>query len=168
MIDLNDNLYSEILPGLFMGGTADEDVVNVPKQLRNLDEQIPFDSVVTCYSWAQPMGWHVHENRFGFADGLIEESTFQKLVSIAHWLHKEWKSGKRCLIRCQAGWNRSGLCTALVLLTEGYTPQEALTLIRSKRSPQALSNKHFVDLLYAYSSKIDSEEMAKKENILEN
>jgi hypothetical protein len=52
-----EDLYSEILPGLFQGGTADSDLVSSPKRLRNLSEREEFDAVVTCYSHAQPMSW---------------------------------------------------------------------------------------------------------------
>lgn len=147
MNGIDTNLYSEILEGLYMGGTSDDDVVDIAKPLRNLNEVQEFDSVVTCYSWAQPMSWYVHENRFGFADGPIDEETLVKVKELAAWLHKEWKSGKRCLSRCQAGANRSGLVMGAVLMIEGYTATEAINLIRSKRGPHALFNDHFVRYL---------------------
>jgi len=147
MNGLETELYSEILPGLFMGGTAEKDVVDVAKPLRNLNEVQEFDSVVTCYSWAQPMSWYVHENRFGFADGPIDDKTFAKVDELATWLHREWKSGKRCLSRCQAGLNRSGAIMALVLIKEGYSTSESIELIRTKRSPYALNNPHFLEKL---------------------
>lgn len=151
MNGINTELYSEILPGLFMGGTADDDVVDVAKPLRNLNEVQEFDSVVTCYSWAQPMSWYVHENRYGFSDGPIDEKTFVKVKELASWLHGEWKEGKRCLSRCQAGANRSGLVIGAVLMIEGYTATEAINLIRQQRGPQALFNSDFVEKLTAYS-----------------
>ena len=63
MNEISTELYSEILPGLFMGGTADDDVINVAKPLSKVSDEQGFDSVVTCYSWAQPMSWYVHENQ---------------------------------------------------------------------------------------------------------
>ena len=147
MNGIDTELYSEILPGLFMGGTADSDVVDVAKPLRNLNEVQEFDSVVTCYSWAQPMSWYVHENRYGFADGPIDEKTFTKVKELASWLHGEWKAGRRCLSRCQAGANRSGLVMGAVLMIEGYTAKDAIDLIRNKRGPQALFNQNFVTRL---------------------
>jgi protein-tyrosine phosphatase len=151
MNGITSELYSEILPGLFMGGTADDDVVDVAKPLRNLNEEQNFDSVVTCYSWAQPMSWYVHENRFGFADGPMDEETFAKVDELATWLHSEWKNGKRCLSRCQAGLNRSGAVISLVLQKEGFSAEDSISLIRTKRSPHALFNRHFVERLTAYS-----------------
>lgn len=152
MNGIDTNLYSEILPGLFMGGTADNDVIDIAKPLRNLNEVQEFDSVVTCYSWAQPMSWYVHENRFGFADGPMDVETLIKVKELATWLHKEWKSGKRCLSRCQAGANRSGLIVGALLLIEGYTATDAINLIRSKRGHQALFNHHFVKCLEEFAA----------------
>jgi protein-tyrosine phosphatase len=44
---------------------------------------------------------------------------------------------------CQAGLNRSGLVAALALIRSGMTPAEAITLLRSKRSPAVLCNPTF-------------------------
>ena len=52
-------LFAEILPGLFMGGTADDATVNYSMPLPGLDDSCQFDAVVTLYSYAQPMGWGV-------------------------------------------------------------------------------------------------------------
>lgn len=136
--------YSEILPNLYMGGTDDSDVISIPKKLRSMNEQPEFDSVVTLYSFAQPMSWYVHENRFGFVDGPLNASTIKKVEELAEWIHGQWRSGKKCLVRCQAGLNRSGAILARVLMKEGYTSAEAIQLIRDKRSPDALCNEDFV------------------------
>ena len=146
-------LFSEILPNLYMGGTGDEDIVQFGKRLPELHEREEFDAVVTCYSYAQPMSWYVHENRYGFADGPMNAKTFSKVVELADWLHSEWKSGKKCLSRCQAGLNRSGIVIALVLIKEGYSADEAIALIREKRDPNALFNPDFVRNLKQYSQR---------------
>lgn len=146
-------LYSEILPGLYMGGTADDDVVDIAKPLKNLNSTNEFDSVVTAYSWAQPLSWYCHENRYGFADGPMNEDTFAKVDELATWLHREWKSGRKCLARCQAGLNRSGIVISLVLQKDGYSAQDAIDLIREKRSSNALCNQDFVRWLCQYSVK---------------
>ena len=147
-------LFSEILPNLYMGGTGDSDIVQFGKRLPELNEREDFDSVVTCYSYAQPMSWYVHENRYGFADGPMDAETFVKVQELATWLHSEWKAGRKCLSRCQAGLNRSGLVIALVLMMDGYSADNALTLIREKRDRNALFNLDFVRLAkdYEYST----------------
>ena len=144
----NGNLYSEILPNLFISGTLDEDVVQRGKTDRALSEQSPFDSVVCMYGHANPIGYYVREQRFGIADAELDEASKPEIIQLADWLHSEWKQGKSVAGKCQAGLNRSSLIVALVLLKEGYTATEAIELIRKKRSQYALFNKHFVEFIH--------------------
>lgn len=139
-----ESLYSEILPNLFISGTLDEDVVQRGKSIYSLAQPAPFDSVVCLYGHANPIGYYVREQRFGIADAELDEESKPEIRQLADWLHAEWKSGKRVAGKCQAGWNRSSLVVALVLLKEGYSAHDAINLIREKRSPNALCNQHFV------------------------
>ncbi len=143
-------LYSEILPGLWQGGTADSETVDQPKKLPNMNYNEPWDAVVTLYAHAQPMGWGVSELRFGFPDASLEAKIIPDLLSLSQWAHGQWEQGKKTLIRCQAGWNRSGLVMALVLMREEYSAQDAIELIREKRSPNALCNSDFVEFLHMH------------------
>lgn len=139
-----ENLYSEILPNLFISGTLDEDVVQRGKSTLSLAQPAPFDSVVCMYGHANPIGYYVREQRFGIADAELDEESKPEIRQLADWLYQEWKQGKRVASKCQMGWNRSGLVLALVLLLDGYSADEAIELIREKRSPHALSNSSFV------------------------
>jgi len=56
-------------------------------------------------------------------------------------------AGRQVLVRCWAGMNRSGLVVAEVLILSGYTPADAIAMIRAHRSPGALSNESFVAYL---------------------
>lgn len=141
---MTGSLYSEILPNLWQGGTDDYDTVDFPVGFNFIENPQRWDSVATLYASAHPMGWGVREQRFGFPDSIIEEQNLQEVRKIAEWLHGEWKNGRKVLARCQAGLNRSGLVIALVLLKEGFTANEAIELIRNKRSPHALFNQDFV------------------------
>lgn len=49
----------------------------------------------------------------------------------------------RTLVHCQAGLNRSGLVTALVLVKQGWAPADAIALLRERRSPLVLCNTVF-------------------------
>lgn len=147
MNGITSELYSEILPGLWQGGTDDFDTVDFPKNFPRLNERKQFDSVATLYAAAQPMGWGVAERRFGFPDAELDEKYLPEIHSIADWVHGEWKSGKRVLVRCQAGANRSGLVSALVLIREGMNAEQAIALIREKRFSYALFNQNFVTYL---------------------
>ena len=50
------------------------------------------------------------------------------------------------LIRCQAGANRSGLITAIVLMKDGMSAEVAIAKVRAERK-FALSNSDFVKFL---------------------
>ena len=140
-------IHSEILPGLFQGGTHDDGWVNTRAPLLNGDDTSGFDAVLTLFAWAQPFGWGVEELRYGFADAHPRHADMSRVVEAARWAYQRWSSGQQVLIRCQAGLNRSGLLTALVLMLAGWEAEEAIRLIRAKRSTVALFNDDFVDWL---------------------
>jgi protein-tyrosine phosphatase len=45
------------------------------------------------------------------------------------------------------GYNRSGMVAALILVAMGYTPKEAIRLVRRARGSFALSNKSFAEFV---------------------
>jgi hypothetical protein len=139
---------SEILPGLWQGGTEDDHVVGgrVPAGHHGaLAGRSPrFGVVVTLYADAQPAPWGVEELRFGFPDADLTPAFAARAVALARHAHRRWKDGERVLVRCQAGVNRSGLVMALVLMLEGMDAHDAIALIRERRAPAALSNSAYV------------------------
>ncbi|HCK78837.1 MAG TPA: hypothetical protein DHW34_02345 [Actinobacteria bacterium] len=132
----------EILPGLYQGGTEDDDVLGYGTHRRTRGD-FPFDLVVTAYADANPVPWHVEEIRFGFYDSALDGGDIPRIVRIARQAHARWKQGDQVLVRCQAGVNRSGLISALILLLEGYSPEDAIGLLRTRRSSHVLANRHF-------------------------
>lgn len=144
--DLDEDLWSEVLPNLWQGGTDDFDTVNDARAHNEgaFITKSDFDTVITAYAWAQPADWLVKEFRYSFYDGDMKDIDFKQIYQAVRIAHEDWKAGKKVLIRCQAGWNRSGLIMALVLIKEGYSAQEAIDLIRKQRSPHALCNARFV------------------------
>ena len=108
-----------------------------------------FDTVITTYAYANPVDWFVREIRYGVWDSNMKDFDVEELFDIVRVAHSDWKKGKKVLIRCQAGWNRSGLVMALVLIREGMEAQKAINLIRAKRSPHALCNSTFATWLLA-------------------
>ena len=146
------DLWTETVPNLWQGGTLDEwasdEWYSGGKVLLNKITTKDFDSVYTLYASAEPVDWFVKEVRLGFYDSAMGDFNPEtELEDVVKMAHKDWKSGKRVLIRCQAGLNRSGIVMALVLIREGYSPEEAITVMREKRSEAVLCNKHFVDYL---------------------
>ena len=148
-----EDLWSEVLPNLWQGGTDDFDTIYEATPYTPTEEtpigitKKDFDVVVTAYAWAKPVDWGVKEVRFGFYDADMTDINMGALYRIVNDVHADWKRGDKVLIRCQAGWNRSGLITALILMKEGYTADEAIALIRKTRSPHALCNKKFEKFL---------------------
>lgn len=149
-----NHLWSEILPNLHQGGTNDQDVIgnDTYAVLFSREDQAyitpdDFDTVITLYQYANPVGWFVKEYRYCVYDWNIEHLNLSELYKMVKYAHTEWKDGNRVLIRCQAGLNRSSLVTALVLIREGYSAEEAITLIRMKRNPNCLFNKEFEKFL---------------------
>jgi protein-tyrosine phosphatase len=59
----------------------------------------------------------------------------------------DYGHGRRVLVRCRAGMNRSGLVVAEVLIRSGFAPEDAIATIRRRRSPSALNNESFVAYL---------------------
>lgn len=140
-----DPLWSEVVTGLWQGGTDDLDTHKQLKVPMITTEH--FDTVITMYAYANPVDWFVKEFRYGVWDSDINKMDTEELLDIVRIAHSDWKKGKRVLVRCQAGWNRSGLITALVLIRDGIDAQEAISLIRKNRSEQALGNRSFEQFL---------------------
>jgi hypothetical protein len=153
VIEEPQTLINEILPNLFMGGTLDSKTIDRAQPLQEFQGERDFDCIVTLYAWAAPANWGVEERRLGFPDAQIIEEYLEPIHEMATWAHSRWKSGKKVLIRCQAGLNRSGLLTALVLLREGHSPKQAIELIREKRSEWALCNSDYVTYIESLGEK---------------
>ena len=131
------------MPGLWQGGTHDSDTVGGFGFGEYQPTKKDFDTVITLYGHANPAGRNVKELRLSIIDGDMTDFEATELVALVNVAHRDWVAGKRVLIRCQAGWNRSGLIMALTLIKAGAQPQEAINLIRKKRVPEALSNRYF-------------------------
>ena len=140
---------SEIAPGLWMGGTRRDETIGVVQPMLGFNRERPFDAVLTLYAWAAPADWGVEERRFGFPDRQVIEEYVPLIHELADWAHHRWSSGKRVLIRCAGGMNRSGLLVGLTLIRSGMSAEGAVDLIRERRHPGALNNYSFVRLLAA-------------------
>jgi protein-tyrosine phosphatase len=127
-----------------MGGTDDNDVIHLPANPYTRRDDLPFDSIVTMYAWARPADWKVQEYRYGIPDARISDMDLSRLRQTVNWGFKQWKKGDRVLVRCQAGLNRSGLVTALILMKSGLSAEDAINTIRKNRADIALFNEHYV------------------------
>ena len=141
------SLYSEIAPNLFMGGTADEDVIHQAVAYNKARTDLPFDAIITMYAWANPADWRVQEFRYGIYDSAITDIDLDRLKQAVEFGYNRWLSGDRVLVRCQAGLNRSGLVAALIMMSTGLDAETAIEQIRKNRADIALFNNNYVEWL---------------------
>jgi len=124
---------SEIAPNLYMGGTSSQLVL--PSVI---------DYYLTLYPWASYQIRHELEEHeiVTMYDSL--DQALDQILEWAQWVHERRKLGN-VLVTCQAGLNRSGIIVAAALHLDGMPPQDAIALLRDKRSPAVLCNQAFED-----------------------
>jgi protein-tyrosine phosphatase len=125
---------SEINGNLWIGGC--EDRLILPKHIQH---------VVSLYPWEQYRIKAPHEIRSVLMVWMLDASgdvDMTRVKRVAHWVNECREDGPT-LVHCQAGLNRSSLVTATALVLDGYSPTEAIALLRERRSPAVLCNKDF-------------------------
>ncbi len=129
-------LVTQIEGNLWMGGCIDG--------LKLSDD---FDYVLSLYPW--------EKYRLGPNTVRFEITAYDAEVGEDDWIWQavdkgvEYVKQGKTLIHCQAGLNRSGLVTALVLNKAfGYSLPEAIEILRDRRTTGVLCNQHFVDYLH--------------------
>lgn len=104
-----------------------------------------FKHIVSLYPWGR---YEVnHELDSALAIRMYDSNddiNVEQLLSIADWVSTCMNSGPT-LVHCQAGLNRSSLVVALVIMSRDGTlsGEEAIDIIREKRSPACLCNPTF-------------------------
>lgn len=145
-IPFADDKWNEIVPNLWMGG-----MLYGPTAEPCKPSQEDFDVCVSMAGRGHPT-LQLPDTKFFHSflipDGVLhaEEKTFvhEAVVRVINHMHR----GNKVLVRCQAGYNRSGLVVALALIDMDYgDPDDIIALIREKRSKWALCNPRFVDYI---------------------
>ena len=128
-------LVSNIDGNLWMGGCIDN--VRLPDDFRY---------VVSLYPWEKyKLGADTKRVEFEMydSDDIPSEVLLQEIVDrVIHFTDRG-----QTLVHCQAGMNRSGLVTALTLIRKGWAPGSAIALLRARRGPEVLFNRHFAEWL---------------------
>ena len=116
------------------------------------------DKTLTSHDGVLDEQYHQIKNDPHNSSGLPYEGTTQQITELhmRHFIMRETPRGSAIatwvntcretaptLVHCQAGLNRSSLVAARALVLGGRTPDEAITLIRRKRSPACLCNPAF-------------------------
>jgi protein-tyrosine phosphatase len=82
-------------------------------------------------------------------DGPLDGTQLAGVIRLAQAACDALDEGRKVLVRCYHGYNRSGLVVAHALIRQGRSADEAIRLIRTRRSPWALHNELFVAYLKA-------------------
>lgn len=120
------------------------------------DRDLPdFDILVLCAREIQPppeaMAFTKQVIRVPLPDAVLTVDEQRRALQAARWVAEALAAGRRVLVTCRAGLNRSALVASLALgmVTHMSAPQ-ILALVRERRSATALHNPHFVDLITKY------------------
>lgn len=146
------NPWDEIVPGLWMGGHVYAAPANKKNPLgrAHAEPGDQFDTVVSLHTrrtgWPGPATRHVIHH---ISDDALPLSTVEAMKRLGADVAREVEQGRKVLVRCRAGYNRSGLVTGFALMEMGHTADDAVRLIREKRGRFALANPYFVDYLLA-------------------
>ncbi|GAA2288446.1 MULTISPECIES: protein-tyrosine phosphatase family protein [Streptomyces] len=139
--------WNEVVPGLWMGGheytgtlghlefAVVRDEFDLVQTLLRLPGHGP-DPGVRHHVWPIP-------------DGPLDGTQLAGVIRLAEAACEAMDEGRRVLVRCYHGYNRSGLVVAHALMRQGRSAEAAIRLIRARRSPWALHNDLFVEYLRA-------------------
>ncbi len=136
--------WSEIMTGLWMGGHRWVD----PGGLRPTVVADEFDLVVSLF--ARPghgPAEGVEHLVLAIPDDPLAAHQIARVGELARTVADAVRQGRTTLVRCQYGYNRSGLVVGQALIELGHDAPAAIELIRRRRSPWALHNRTFEDYL---------------------
>jgi hypothetical protein len=137
--------WSQVAPRLWMGG---HEYLAGDGQWADVIVSDQFDAVYSLHarSGYGPSRW-VEHHLLEVPDGVLTAEQIREVDAFAASAALDYAAGRRVLVRCRAGMNRSGLVVAEVLIRSGYTAADAIAMIRKNRAPGALNNEMFVAYL---------------------
>ncbi len=142
-----DEPWSEIRPGLWMGGHYWTDRAG---ELQPAVVGGEFDLVVSLFTLAghgPPAA--IEHVVVELPDGPLVPDQIGAVQQLAIRVAAAIREGRSVLVRCYSGYNRSGLVVGQALIELGSDPNAAVDLIRRKRSSWALNNEVFEQYLTA-------------------
>jgi Dual specificity phosphatase, catalytic domain len=123
-------LFSHIEGNLWMGGCP----------VRSAPEE--FKYIVSLYPWEPYTLAEFQIRTEARLQDVLTIPDEEQLYSLARCVNAYKRQGVT-LVHCQAGLNRSGVISALALIEEGMNAVDAISLLRTKRSPAVLCNQTF-------------------------
>ncbi|MDQ4144102.1 MAG: dual specificity protein phosphatase family protein [Actinomycetota bacterium] len=130
----------EIGPCLFMSGSLARSMDYLKRGVTaviNLKE-IPDSFLPKKLHWGLYLHWPIE-------DGPMPDAPTVR--TLAKFIVGLIQDGRKVLVHCHGGNNRSGLVVARTLIEQGIPPEEAIERVRRGRGPTALSNQQFVEWL---------------------
>ncbi|MGP2437220.1 protein-tyrosine phosphatase family protein [Streptomyces sp. JW3] len=146
-VPVPDRPWSEIVPGLWMGG-HEYRVGAGQLAFASVDEEFDLVQTLLRLPGHGPAAGVAHQV-WPIPDGPLDGTQLAGVMRLAQAACAALDEGRRVLVRCYHGYNRSGLVVAHALVRRGAGADEAIRLIRARRSPWALHNELFVEYLRA-------------------
>lgn len=139
--------YHEIIPRLFIGGHLwhENGITRGGKHSTIFSDQ-SWDYVVSAYVTEDEASWPQCDQRlvlFADTESGLGDETWLKIGSVVDQIVSRWRQGQKVLIRCQAGYNRSGMIMSLVLMRLGMPADKAIYQLRWRRGRDVLTNRVF-------------------------
>lgn len=109
-----------------------------------------FDVLVLCAQEFQPaqLGFGRRLIRVPMPDARLTDPELRRALQGGQLVGRELAAGRRVLVTCRAGLNRSALVAALALgVMTRAKASEVIEVIRARRGAQALGNPHFVEVI---------------------
>jgi protein-tyrosine phosphatase len=133
---------------LFQGG---QPIIGYPGA--TMADGKPFDVLVLCayelqFSTFKPSADLLRVYRCPLDDAVLTTAEATAAIEAGKFVARKLAEGKRVLVTCQQGRNRSGLVSAIALVVGGMQPHQAIRLIQQRRK-NALTNPSFVRFLMA-------------------
>jgi len=135
----------EVIPGLLMATR-----LKTGTEYATLDVDAIVDLEDWEFAWTPPVPLGGLYVSFPMDDG---DEVDPKVRELAAFISSLVTSGRRVLVHCTEGLNRSGVVVARALMDMGMTASDAIDLVRRRRGPSvdrfpALGNKAFEEWLH--------------------
>ena len=132
------NPLDEVMPGLWQASSE----LDPPELFAQ-----GFDAIFDLCGWPRGDGVAGRPYTFYLIDDVPWIPDPSAIDALGEQVAARVRAGERVVVNCAAGLNRSGLLVGRALIALGYTPVEAIALVRRARGPYALSNHRFATWL---------------------
>ena len=139
--------WHEITTGLWMGGHNWVDGAGQSRPAVVTDQFEVVVSLIVEPGHGPTAG--VEHHVLEIPDAALTSEQIDGVSRLADLATTAVRDRRSVLVRCRAGYNRSGLVVAQTLINQGHEPAAAIELIRRRRSQWALHNLTFEDYLLA-------------------